>query len=249
MYPSQAPFDPDGAGPDVPQAVRTIWAISSLPAGNYTFICDGTGVVSFHGMMSGTCTAANGGTCVVNVAGDGNAWMDIEQSQAGNNLRNMRLIMPGFETTYQSNIFHPEFTSSISTFKALRFMDWGDTNGSTLVNWADRAKPGDYSYAIKGVPYEVMIELANQLNIPPWICVPAQATDDYITHLVDLLRDNLNPGLKIYLEYSNETWNYGFTQSTYCESPGPGPGPAELLRLQVGVPLQKGVRHMEDIHA
>jgi hypothetical protein len=220
LYPAQAPFDPDGAGPAVPQAVRTVWAISRLPTGGYTFICDGTGVVSFHGMMSGSFTVTNGGTFIVNIAGDGNAWMDITQSQQGNNLRNMRLIMPGFTATYQTNRFHPSFISSISYFKALRFMDWGATNGSGLVNWADRPKPGDYSYALKGVPYEVMIELANKLNLPPWICVPHRATDDYITQLVRVLRDNLNSNLKIYLEYSNETWNGSFTQAAYCETQG-----------------------------
>jgi hypothetical protein len=220
LYPLAVPFDPDAAGPAVNQAVRTVWAIDHLPAGNYTFICEGTGRVTFHGQMAGSFNITGGGTFTVNVIGDGNAWMDIEQSQLGDNIRNIRIIMPGYSGTYMTNRFHPEFTSRISTFKALRFMDWGDTNDSLLTNWSDRAESGDYSYALNGVPYEVMIELANQLNLPPWICVPHQATDDYITQLIRLLRDNLNPGLKVYLEYSNETWNWGFTQSNYCETEG-----------------------------
>ncbi|MBN2755061.1 MAG: hypothetical protein JXR81_09425 [Candidatus Goldbacteria bacterium] len=220
LYPSQVPFDPDGAGPAIPQAVRTVWAISHLPTGNYTFICEGTGTVSFNGNMSGSFTVNGGGTFTVSVLGDGNAWMDISQSQAGDNLRNMRLIMPGYESVYQTEKFHPEFTSRISMFKALRFMDWGATNDSSLANWADRPHTGDYSYTRRGVPYEVMIELANKLNIPPWLCVPHMATDDYITQLARLIRDNLNSNLRVYLEYSNETWNWQFGQTNYCEDQG-----------------------------
>src|SRR5262249_9564607 len=48
-----------------------------------------------------------------------------------------------------------------------------------------------------------------------WINVPAMASDDYVTQLATLLKDTLNPGLHIYLEYSNELWNGIFQQTSW----------------------------------
>ena len=38
------------------------------------------------------------------------------------------------------------------------------------------------------------------------------ATNDYTTHLAQLIDQDLNPNLKVYVEYSNETWNNSFTE-------------------------------------
>ena len=45
-----------------------------------------------------------------------------------------------------------------------------------------------------------------------WINVPAMANDDYIQNLAELIYQDLNPNLKVYVEYSNETWNDSFQQ-------------------------------------
>ena len=67
------------------------------------------------------------------------------------------------------------YLSRIAPFSLLRFMDWGATNGSPVVEWADRAHVGDLTYATAaGVPIEVMIDLANTLHVDPWFCVPHQ---------------------------------------------------------------------------
>lgn len=59
-----------------------------------------------------------------------------------------------------------------------------------------------------GIPYEYMVRLCNELNSDMWICVPHLADDDYIINLAQLIKDQLNPNLKVYLEWSNEVWNY-----------------------------------------
>ena len=46
-----------------------------------------------------------------------------------------------------------------------------------------------------------------------WINVPVAASDDYVRELALLLRDNLDPNLHIYVEYSNEVWNWDFSQA------------------------------------
>jgi hypothetical protein len=45
-----------------------------------------------------------------------------------------------------------------------------------------------------------------------WINIPISADDDYIRRLAMLLKSNLEPGLNIYIEESNEVWNFGFHQ-------------------------------------
>lgn len=34
------------------------------------------------------------------------------------------------------------------------------------------------------------------------------ADDDYVTNLAVLIKQNLNPNLNAYIEYSNEVWNW-----------------------------------------
>ena len=61
------------------------------------------------------------------------------------------------------------------------------------------------------------LELAAQLcattdTADCWFNVPFLATDDYVVQMATLLKDHIPPDRKIYIEYSNEIWNYGFVQ-------------------------------------
>jgi hypothetical protein len=68
----------------------------------------------------------------------------------------------------------------------------------------------------KGVPIEVMIDLANTLKVDPWFCIPHQASDDYVRQFATLLHQRLDPALRPHIEYSNEVWNTGFSQTTWA---------------------------------
>jgi hypothetical protein len=67
-----------------------------------------------------------------------------------------------------------------------------------------------------------MVQLSNTLGMDPWICIPHKADDDYIRNAAILLRDSVDPGLKIHVEYSNETWNSAgaFPQTVYVQDMG-----------------------------
>jgi len=85
--------------------------------------------------------------------------------------------------------------------------------------WNDRATETTFGQSsIKGVSFESMIKLANTLHINPWINIPTAADDDFVENLALLIKNELNPGLKCYIEYSNETWNYGFPGYHYSEA-------------------------------
>ena len=100
-------------------------------------------------------------------------------------------------------------------------MDWGATNGSPLQQWSERPLPSDLRYTTeKGAPIETMIALANEGNADAWFCVPHQADDEFIRNYAQLVKAQLKPNLKAYVEYSNEVWNGGFEQSKYAQQRG-----------------------------
>jgi hypothetical protein len=65
-----------------------------------------------------------------------------------------------------------------------------------------------------------MIDLANRLGRDMWVNVPHLADADYAFQLATLVNARLNPGLKVYVEWSNETWNGAFSQTQYAYDQG-----------------------------
>jgi len=195
-------------------------AAADYPAGQYTLLYDGSGTLSFD-LQSATIVSHAPGRMVVNVATGLNGIFLIESAtNPSNPIRNIRFILPGFESTYGSQPFHPLFLQRLQKYQVLRFMEWMATNGSTVKHWGDRATPEDYTYSWRGVPLEVLIQLANALQARPWFNIPAQASDYYVQQFAHLVQQKLNPSLNFYLEYSNETWNTSFPQSAYIEGQG-----------------------------
>src|SRR5205085_12212945 len=113
-------------------------------------------------------------------------------------------------------IFNPVFLDRLRTYSVLRFMDWSKTNGSGVKTWSQRAP---LSYANwtgpAGVPIEIMVALCNRVGAHPWFNIPHLTDDTYATNFAQLVKANLDPALGVYVEYSNETWNWGFAQATY----------------------------------
>jgi hypothetical protein len=143
-------------------------------------------------------------------------------SQLGNHLRNIRLVRQADESTYQSQPFYGKFLERLQPFAAIRFMDWSATNNNPVSQWSQRI-PSNYrtQATSMGVAYEHIIALGNTLQKDIWVCVPHQASDDYLRQMARLFRDNLNPALTIYLEYSNEVWNWQFEQAHWVANNGP----------------------------
>lgn len=143
---------------------------------------------------------------------------------------------PSLNWSTVSDPWATQFKTDVGIYNTLRFMDWGPTNGSTLVNWANRIQKTDNHYTGntvnlklgsagtlttgKGVAYEWMIDLCNRTGKNMWICIPHQASLDFTTQLATLIKNRLNSNLKVYVEYSNECWNTKFyqTQWLYDES-------------------------------
>jgi len=85
--------------------------------------------------------------------------------------------------------------------------------------WENRIRPVYTKQGSnKGVAFEYMIQLANQVNADPWISIPTAASDNFVEQLAKLIKKELKPSLKCYIEYSNETWNTSFPGYDYSEA-------------------------------
>ncbi|MFO8006366.1 MAG: PA14 domain-containing protein, partial [Candidatus Brocadiia bacterium] len=143
----------------------------------------------------------------------------------GSGFTDFRLIRPGYawDTT---QVFTDEVINCYNTasFAAIRYLhvngnvEW-DANGPLFQHWSNRKLSTDAS--MDDIPplnkkdrwcYEYYIDICNQTQKDLWLCVPIAADDDYLDQLAQLVYDNLDPGLNVYLENSNEVWNYGFSQ-------------------------------------
>ncbi len=234
-WPSQLPFT---ASDGNDHYVHTL--MPAFAAGDYNLILEGAGEIEFSGAAAGHFYPAGGtGTYTLTVppGGEGTLFIKILTSSPADHIRNIRVIMPGFSSTYQSQPFHPLFLERLEPFVNLRFMDWAKTNASPLATWSGRTTPDTYTQTLSsGVALEYMVRLANTLGKNPWLCIPHQADDNYITQTARLLRDSVGANLKIYVEYSNETWNTAgaFPQTTYVQDMGEALGLAPGDRWLAG---------------
>lgn len=138
--------------------------------------------------------------------------LEIVRSNPADHVRNIHLWMPGLEPAGET--FHPEWKKILEPFPYFRFMDWGATNGSKIAEWGERTVPEDMRQT-RGVAYEYMIQLCNEMGKDAWLCIPHLAADDYVRQLAKLLKTHLRPDLRVYVEYSNEIWNSSFSQTQW----------------------------------
>ncbi len=202
-----------------------------LPSGTYKIAYVGTGALTVSGIgkLNGAWTQAGGEQrAAIDVTGTPGAFGNFLTLQIANapgqTVTNVRILFPGYD--YASPpLFLPQFTALLKPFRALRFMDWEATNGSTISDWADRPAASHFGASPNGEPWEHIAELVNETGKDCWVTVPEHATDAYIHALAQFLHANLDFGridaaraaqglarpFELIVEDSNETWNQGFT--------------------------------------
>jgi hypothetical protein len=189
------------------------------PSGQYTVLYEGTGKLAFWGAAKEAENTP--GRILIDVdASKGGFWLRIMQTDPTDYIRNIRVIMPGFAETYTDNPFHPAFLKRWQGMACLRFMDFMHTNNSKIETWADRPKLTDATWTTDGIPLEIMADLANRQDADPWFCMPHLADDDYVRRFAQQAKELLEPERKVYIEWSNETWNGIFSQSRYAGQKG-----------------------------
>jgi hypothetical protein len=222
--------DENGWPTAMPQGIAGIatLVLTDLPAeatsanGRYRLQYDGQGLVEVS--SAGQTVTAHRGEAWFNVkVGPGSSVivniLRTDPNGVGEYLRNFTIVkeenIPALES---GHIFNPLWIERINDMRELRFMDWMSVNNSTDSEWSDRPKVDDFTYGDHGVPLEIMIRLANEVKADPWFTIPHLATDEYIENFATIVRDTLDPNLKAHVEFSNEVWNWMFSQADWANS-------------------------------
>ncbi len=204
-------------------AQTLIYPYAVYPSGDYTLLYDGRGTIDVD-PQSGTITRVAAGRAVVHVVarlGYG-IRLQLSATDPANYVRNVRLVVPGFESAYQNQPFAPAFLSRLSGFNVLRFVHWshGDTSAVPLT-WPMRPAVAAFTQAgSAGVAWEYQIALANAVGADAWFVVPAGATNFYVTQLAALVHARLDPRLHAMFEYADGAWRPGSPANGYAVMAG-----------------------------
>ncbi len=146
-------------------------------------------------------------------------------------------------------IFNPDYLLFLRDFKVVRMMNLMEASPGRVfctvtknniaqidedcvtekTLWKDRATMNDAVWGgssrtdhkeHKGVPVEVLVELANQTGTDPWFNIPHSADDHYVSKFSESIFNSLHSDRKVYIEYSNEIWNSGFIGFHYMSIKG-----------------------------
>ena len=138
----------------------------------------------------------------------------ITSSNPSDYVRNIRLVMPGFQNSYLSQPFNPAYLAELEPFQQIRVIGLMGLNSTTQnvgETWAEET-PVTYRTQTKstGVSVQYLVDLANVLQENLWVNMPVGADSSYVTNFSQYVAQNLDPNLKVYVEYGNEVWNNNY---------------------------------------
>lgn len=228
---SPNPKDPkpklDALGNWIPEAGKVPFSIllkpeAHGPSGKYSIKWQGRGKVEIFSKLPANykITESNSNSFIIDVPESPDIALKITKSDPQDPVTQVQCFVPDSESEpwpfrkVAFETYHPLFST-------VRFMDWQETNGSHQKHWENRPVPDQQTFRLeerRGVPLEWMIDYCNTLHISPWFCMPHEADDNYIRQFAMMVKEKLNPELKIYVEYSNEVWNThpAFDQTSYA---------------------------------
>ena len=212
-----------------PQTVyANIFYTKVMPAGDYIVEWTGEGTLSTYSEMEplggnkfrikfegSSETQENGITLFIESTDpndNGNYIRDIKVY----NERHSDLIALGEN-------FDPNWFQAIDDFRVLRTHDWQGTNYSQVTDPTLNDFTSDQAFWVRegrGMPIELLVEVANEARSDLWINIPHGATDAYMLEVAQYVKDNLTADLRLYVEYTNEYWSDGFDQHQYLIDKG-----------------------------
>ncbi len=204
----------------------------------YSYITD----ISSSSYIKNIRIVMPGGTCINNSTGKtDNPFIRVDETDICPNGTTYESFAKRLETDRNAIIFNPDYLMFLRNFKVIRMMNLmeaslkhlcytADNCPAGVGTWDHRAKMDDAVWGgndgrtadedHKGVPIKVMTTLANTLKRDIWVNMPHISSDDYVSNYAKQVYAELDPSLKVYLEYSNEVWNNGFAGHAYTTSEG-----------------------------
>ena len=221
----------------------------ALPKGNYTVLYDGKGVVTYAegAKRENHSDGKDIISLQANAKNEISASIIIRKSDPNDPIRNIRILLPGgicqsnpykrvesaadcsgnyraFAEHDKEIVFNPAYLNFMKNFKTIRFMNMSGITRNPISAWSQRPNMQEATWAggegKRGVPLEIMVRLANQLNANAWFNLPHKADDNFVRQSAQYVKTHLKGNLKAYIEYSNETWNDVFSQASYVKNKG-----------------------------
>jgi len=136
-------------------------------------------------------------------------------------ITNLKVIRPGYDIN-TNQVFTDEYIAlcKSANFACFRYYTlqniWsGEPTYPEKTLWENRKTPLDASQMPMTKTngkrdawcWEYIIELANILKKDIWICIHISCDSNYVIQLAGKLKEELDPGINIYVENSNEVWN------------------------------------------
>jgi hypothetical protein len=205
-------------------ADATVYTGERYPAGDYTLLYDGRATFAVSG---GSIVAEEPGRAVVRVAPNDGSGLHLRllATDPADYARNVRLILPGFETTYAREPFYPAFVRSFAGRDVIRFAAWMQPDVAAPAVWPARPSVDRFTQAMPGgVAPEYEIALANATGATPWFSVPAGATNSYVSQLAALVHRTLDPRLNAIFQYGDAVWQSGTPGHAWAASAGRNAG-------------------------
>ncbi len=225
-------------------------ALQALPKGNYSVLYDGEGEIDYQQNAKLVNRKPGEDIINFDARADGfmTAVAQIVKSNPNDPLTNIRIIMPGgicegsayehvtdpakckeskfldFKTHHTSIVFNPDYLNFMKDFGVIRMMPMSGITRDPDEFWEQRPNMQEATwggiYGSRGAPLEIQIDLANRLQADPWLNVPHIADDNYMRKFAEYVKDNLDPKLTPYIEYTNEAWNANFVHNEHVQKMG-----------------------------
>ena len=150
-------------------------------------------------------------------------------------IRNIKVIPKRFVNVASRQKFNPDYVNTIRPFNSIRFMPWQNTKDTKFTRWEQRTTPNHAFYnGNAGMPVETMVELSNLVNSDPWFSMPHLGDDTLMYRFAQTVKQKLKRGLKVYVENSNEIWNYMYPATHHNTREGLKRWPRAYSKLNQG---------------
>jgi len=124
-----------------------------------------------------------------------------------------------FKNTYKNvsgdNPWKQSIIEEASNFTHLRFMDWQGINNELAdygPGWNSRKQKSNPDQSAP-MAWEWCIDLCNRTNTDMWVNIHSKYNEDYSYNLAQLIKNNLKPELRVYVEWGNEVWNPAYSNT------------------------------------